>query len=185
MAPREFSGPAPRGRKGLLIIYTGNGKGKTTAAFGAALRTLGRGHRVAVVQFIKGQWLSGELNALKKFGNQIELYPLGDGFTWNTKNWDNDVASAQKGWKKCTDLLAAHKHDLYIFDELLYVLKYRFLSVKEVTRGLSLKSRDSHVILTGRGAPRALLSMADLVTEMKEIKHPYKKGITAQPGIDF
>jgi len=186
LAPREFKPPGSRTRKGLFVIYTGNGKGKSTAAFGAALRCLGRGGRVAIVQFIKGPWLSGELKALEKFGDRVEFYKEGEGFTWDTKDLARDVASAEKGWERCLSLLKAHRHDMYIFDELLYVLKYKFLSERDILKGLSLKDPKAHIILTGRDAPPALIVKADLVTEMKEIKHPYNtQKIIAQPGIEY
>jgi len=185
IAPRQFIGPTRRKRKGLLILYTGEGKGKTTAAFGAVFRSLGRGLRVAVVQFIKGKWISGEIKALEKFGEQVEFHSVGDGFTWDTQNFDQDVASAKKGWEKCIQLLRKSEHDVYLFDELIYVLKYRFLTLNEILKGLKNKDPKAHIILTGRDAPKSLIKRADLVTEMKEIKHPYQKGLIAQPGIDY
>lgn len=186
LAPREFKGPRRRIKKGLLIIYTGDGKGKSTAAFGAAFRSLGRGFKVAVVQFIKGPWVSGEIKALEKFGPQVAYESAGDGFTWDTKDLERDKTSARAGWKKCRALLQAAEHDVYLFDEILYVLKYRFLDLRDVVSDIKrLKPPLSHLILTGRDAPKGLINLADLVTEMREIKHPYKKGIPAQPGIDY
>ena len=185
VAPREFKGPTERIRQGLLVIYTGNGKGKTTAAMGAAFRSLGRGLRVAVVQFIKGAWVSGEVKAFERFGAQVTYEAVGEGFTWDTKDLQRDIAAAEKGWRRCVELLARGEHDLYLFDELIYVLKYRFLSVPEVLEGLKKRPARAHVILTGRDAPPDLLAAADLVTEMREIRHPYQKGIAAQPGIDY
>lgn len=185
LAPRQDPGTIKRIPKGLLIVYTGHGKGKSTAAFGAVFRSLGRGFRVAVVQFIKGAWVSGEITALKKFGALVEYHSVGEGFTWKTQDLKRDIASAKKGWKVCLKLLRAQKHDVYLFDELVYVLKYKFLDLEEVLEGLKKKSPNAHVILTGRDAPVKLIKMADLVTEMKEIKHPFQKGIVAQPGIDF
>jgi len=185
IAPREYNGPHKRIKRGLLLIYTGNGKGKSTAAFGAIFRSLGRSFSVGIVQFIKGEWESGEIKALRKFGAQVEYYSEGEGFTWNTKDLSRDIATAKRGWKRCLDLLKEKKHQVYLFDELLYVLKYKFLSVKEVMAGLKLRDPDAHVILTGRDAAPELVKIADLVTEMKEIKHPFQKGILAQPGIDF
>lgn len=185
-APREFRGPVERIKKGLLIIYTGNGKGKSTAAFGAAFRSLGRGFKVAVVQFIKGAWVSGEIKALEKFGASVEYFAVGQGFTWETKDLDRDISLARQGWEKCVSLLEAARHDVYLFDELIYVLKYKFLPQDEVVDAIRrLKPAEAHLILTGRDAPSELVGMADLVTEMKEVKHPYQQGITAQPGIDY
>ena len=185
-APREFRGPRDRIRKGLLIIYTGDGKGKSTAAFGAVFRSLGRGFKVAVVQFIKGRGVSGELKALEKFGKNVDYFAVGEGFTWETKSLPKDMELAKRGWKQCLAFLRAGKHDLYLFDELLYVLNYRFLPLNDVAQALSrLKPARAHVILTGRNAPSKLVKMADLVTEMKEVKHPFRKGVLAQPGIDY
>jgi cob(I)alamin adenosyltransferase len=185
LAPRIYKGPTKRKQKGLLVIYTGNGKGKSTAAFGAIFRSLGRGLRVAVVQFIKGKWISGEIKALEKFGAQVEYYSEGDGFTWDTKNLEKDLATAQRGWQRCLKLLTENNHQVYLFDELIYVLKYNFLELGEVLKGLKLRDSKAHVILTGRDAPPALIEIADLVTEMTEIKHPFHQGILAQPGIDY
>lgn len=140
---------------------------------------------MAVVQFIKGEWVSGEIKALEKFGAQVDYFSEGEGFTWDTKDLKRDVVTAQKGWKRCLDLIKANKHDVYLFDELIYVLKYRFLDLKDVIEGLKMRNSRAHIILTGRDAPAELIKLADLVTEMKEIKHPFKTGVTAQPGIDY
>lgn len=184
-APREYKGPQKRKQKGLVLVYTGEGKGKSTAAFGAVFRSLGRGYKVAVVQFIKGAWVSGEIKALEKFSNQVTYHSVGEGFTWNTKNLDQDIKTAKKGWDICLRLLKENKHHVYFFDEIIYVLLYKFLSENEVLRGIKLKDPNSHLILTGRQAPKRIVQRADLVTEMKCIKHPFQKGILAQPGIDF
>lgn len=185
VAPREFKGPTERVRKGLLLVYTGNGKGKTTAAFGTVFRALGRGYNVAIVQFIKGEWVSGEIKSLEKFAGQVDYFGEGEGFTWDTKDLKRDVAAAERAWGKCRDLLKANKHDVYLFDEILYALKYKFLHEDEILNSISRRNPSSHVILTGRDASPKILEVADLVTEMKEVKHPYKQGITAQPGIDY
>lgn len=185
IAPRKFNGPTNRIQKGLLIVYTGNGKGKSTAAFGAVFRSLGRGFRVAVVQFIKGKWISGEIKALESFGNKVEYHAVGEGFTWDTKDLQRDIACAEKGWAECVRLLKEGKHDVYLFDEILYVLKYRFLKEEKVLSDLAIKPPQSHLILTGRDASPAIIERADLVTEMREIKHPYNQGIVAQAGIDY
>jgi cob(I)alamin adenosyltransferase len=129
--------------------------------------------------------LQGEIKSLEKFGSKVSYFSVGEGFTWETKSLKKDISLAKKGWKICLNLLKENKHDVYLFDELLYVLKYKFLTIEEVLRGLKLRSSQSHVILTGRDAPSSLIKKADLVTEMKEIKHPFKKGILAQPGIDY
>ena len=184
-APRRHQKIAPTARKGLIIVYTGEGKGKTTAALGVAFRALGRGYRVAMVQFIKGKWKTGEQAFAQELTGRIDAFPMGDGFTWITKNYEQDVASARKAWAKCLEVLADARYRLVIFDEICYVLKYNFLSVEEVLEGLKRKPAQTHVVLTGREAPPALIAAADLVTEMREIKHPYRQGLKAQPGIDY
>lgn len=170
---------------GLIIVNTGDGKGKSTAAFGTALRALGRGYKVAVVQFIKGKWKTGEEKAAVKFGKNFTILPMGEGFTWDTKNFEQDVKSARKAWAKCLEFLHDKEHELVIFDEINYVLKYNFLDVSEVVAALKNKPSLKHVILTGNGAPSELIEIAHLVTEMKLIKHPYHQGIKAQPGIEY
>ena len=184
-APRAHEERAVAARKGLLIIYTGDGKGKTTAALGLVFRALGRNYRVAIVQFIKGQWKTGEAAMAKTLADRMDFFVMGDGFTWDTKNYEQDVASARRAWAKCLELLADDRYQLVIFDELSYVIKYNFLSVDEVLEGLKRKPPRTHVVITGRDAPPALLEAADLVTEMREIKHPYQAGMKAQPGIDY
>ncbi len=184
-APRKFAGSKKFVKKGLIIVYTGTGKGKTTASLGAAFRSLGRGYRVAMVQFIKGAWKTGELEAAKKFGNRFRILPMGEGFTWDTKNFERDRQVAFNAWKKCCEYLHDAEHEVVIFDEINYVLKYNFLKTSDVIRELKTKPALKHVILTGGGAPSALIRLADLVTDMNCIKHPFQKGILAQPGIDF
>ena len=184
-APREREETAVAARKGLILIYTGDGKGKTTAALGLAFRALGRHHRVAMVQFIKGAWKTGEAAMAKELAGRIDFFSMGDGFTWDTKNYDQDVASARRAWAKCLELLVDERYQLVMFDELNYVLKYNFLSVEEVLAGLARKPPRTHVVITGRDAPPELIAIADLVTEMREVKHPYRAGIKAQPGIDY
>ena len=185
---------APRGhkikgqyiQKGLILVNTGDGKGKSTAAFGTALRAAGRGYKVAVVQFIKGKWKTGEEAAARKFfGKALEFFPMGEGFTWETQNFERDVQTAKRAWKKCREVLHDKEHQLVIFDEINYVLKYNFLKPEEIIAELKRKPPLKHVILTGGGAPAGLIEIADLVTEMKCIKHPYHKGIKAQPGIEY
>lgn len=177
-------------RKGLIIVLTGDGKGKTTAAFGVALRILGHGGRVGVVQFfkypVKNKALDreGAFRALKKFGSRFRLWSFGGGFTWQVAREKNQKAVDQ-AWKKCRELLRDPKYALVIFDEIHIALKYKFLKTSEVVQALQKKPASQHVILTGRGAPRSLIPMADLVTEMKCLKHPFRQGVPAQPGIDF
>jgi len=184
-APRQHEETAIARPNGLMIVYTGDGKGKTTAALGLVFRALGRRYRVAMVQFIKGKWKTGEAAMAKELTGRIDFFSLGDGFTWITKNYDQDVASARAAWAKCLELLADERYQIVIFDELSYVLKYNFLSVEEVLEGLKQKPSRTHVVITGRDAPSELIEAADLVTEMRQIKHPYQAGIKAQPGVDY
>ena len=184
-APREFHGPTERIRKGLLAVYTGEGKGKSTAGFGTVFRALGRGYRAGVVQFIKGEWVSGEVKALERFGDLVEYHAVGEGFTWNTKDYARDVACARAGWDVCLRMVRARSFHVLLFDELNYVLHYNFLPVNDVLAGLGERDPAHHVILTGRGAPPEILEAADLVTEMREVRHPFRKGILAQPGFDY
>ncbi len=184
-APRDHKTTGEYQKKGLILVNTGDGKGKSTAAFGTALRAVGRGYKVVVVQFIKGKWKTGEEEAAKVFGDKFRIIPMGDGFTWNTQNFEQDVATARKAWEKCKEFLHDQEHQVVIFDEINYVLKYNFLPPEEVAAELKKKPPLKHVILTGGGAPAEIIELADLVTEMKCIKHPYHKGIKAQPGIEY
>lgn len=185
-APRGHKVQGRNEKKGLILVNTGDGKGKSTAAFGTALRALGSGYKVAVVQFIKGKWKTGEAEAARKFfGPRLKFFPMGDGFTWETQNFEKDVKAARKAWKKCKEVLHDKEHGLVIFDEINYVLKYNFLNAAEVVKELQKKPPLKHVFLTGGGVPAEIIEIADLVTEMKCIKHPYHKGIKAQQGIEF
>lgn len=184
-APRDYSGIKEFKKKGLILVNTGDGKGKSTAAFGTALRALGRGYKVAMVQFIKGTWKTGETEAAKKFGDQFKIFTLGEGFTWDTKNFEQDLKTAQKAWEKCVELLHDKEHELVIFDEINYCMQYNFIDPEIVAAEIRKKPALKHVILTGGGAPQIIIDLADLVTEMKCIKHPYQQGIKAQPGIEY
>ncbi len=184
-APRQYKSIKKSIPKGLIIVHTGSGEGKSTAAFGTAVRALGWGHKVGIVQFIKGPWKTGEVEFLRKFPDQCTICSLGKGFTWITRSFKEDVRMAQQAWEKCCAMLHDDKYSLVIFDEINYVIKYNFLDVKEVLRALKHKPPLKHVMLTGNGAPKALIRIADRVTEMKCIKHPFQKGINAQPGIDY
>ena len=170
-------------KKGLILVNTGGGKGKSTAAFGTAMRAAGCGMKVAVVQFIKGKWKTGEETSAKKLG--IQFIPMGEGFTWDTQSFDRDVKAAKRAWKLCRQFMNDKVHQLVVFDEINYCLKYNFLDVHEVIKALAKKPLMKHVFLTGGGAPQELIDAADLVTEMKCIKHPYEQGILAQQGIEF
>ena len=184
-SPQEPPKKKPTQKKGLVIIHTGSGKGKTTAALGLAFRAVGQGLRGFMVQFIKGNWPYGELEAAKRFEDLLEIRPMGEGFTWDTKNPDRDREKAREAWETGKLAALSGKYPLVIFDEINYVLQYDYLPVKEVTDFLRHKPRNLHVVFTGRDAPPELIELADLVTEMRDIKHPYAKGIKAQKGIEF
>lgn len=184
-SPRDHKVIKEYKKKGLILVNTGDGKGKSTAAFGTALRAIGRGYHVAMVQFIKGKWKTGEVEAARIFGEKFKIFTIGDGFTWDTKNLEEDVKTAQKAWTKCREILHDTIHEVVIFDEINYVLKYGFLETSEIVAELKKKPALKHVILTGGGVPPEVVELADLVTEMKCVKHPYHQGIKAQPGIEY
>lgn len=172
--------------KGLLIVNTGDGKGKSTSAFGTILRSCGHGHKVALVQFIKGNWSTGEQTALKRFDDLITYHVMGEGFTWDTQDRSRDMAAARAAWEVALTFLRDAEYKLVVLDELNIVLRYDYLPVEEVVEGLASRHPDTHVLVTGRNAPPALIEAADLVTEMKAIKHPFREqGIKAQKGIEF
>ena len=172
--------------KGLVLVFTGDGKGKTTAALGLVLRTLGHGEQVAVVQFIKGGWQPGEARALELFGEALHWHALGEGFTWETQDRDRDRALVQAAWQRSCTYLADASRRLVVLDEVNVALKLGYLAVEQVLEGLALRPPLTHVALTGRGAPSALLERADLVTEMKLVRHPFREqGVKAQAGIEF
>ena len=172
--------------KGLIIVNTGTGKGKTTAALGMVLRSLGHGYRVAIVQFIKGAWEPAEKAAFSHWGTQLEFHAMGEGFTWETQDRDRDIQTAQKAWEKALGFIVDPEFRLVLLDEVNIALKLGYLTIEQVLAGLEQKPEQSHVILTGRGAPAELIDRADLVTEMTLVKHPFREqGIKAQPGIEF
>ncbi|HEY8381481.1 MAG TPA: cob(I)yrinic acid a,c-diamide adenosyltransferase [Microvirga sp.] len=171
--------------KGLLIVNTGPGKGKSTAAFGLMLRALGRGFQVGVVQFIKGAWETGERLALDRFGDQIEWHTMGEGFTWETQDRERDVAAAARAWDKAQELMARPDIRLLVLDELNIALRYEYLSLEEVVAALRARRPDLHVVVTGRNAKAELIEAADLVTEMTLVKHHFAAGVKAQEGIEF
>ncbi len=172
--------------KGLIIVHTGNGKGKTTAALGMVLRSLGHGYRVGIIQFIKGAWEPAEKAVLSQWQSQLEFYAMGEGFTWETQDRERDILKATEAWAKAQELINNPEYKLVLLDEINIALKLGYLPLEEVLTTLGNKPQDSHVILTGRGAPEALIAIADLVTEMKLIKHPFhEQGVKAQPGIEF
>jgi cob(I)alamin adenosyltransferase len=171
--------------KGLLIVFTGDGKGKTTAALGMALRAAGHGMRALILQFIKGTWPYGELAALERL-EEIIIKPLGSGFTWRKESLDEDRELARKGWEQAEDEIRKADYDMIILDELNYVLSYGLLPEGPVLEVLSHRPHGLHVVVTGRNAPQGLIDLADLVTEMRPVKHPYHdQGIKAQKGIEF
>jgi len=171
--------------KGLLIVHTGTGKGKSTAAFGLALRMLGRGKRVGVVQFIKGAWHSAERDALARFGEQLAWHTMGEGFTWETQDLERDVAAAERAWAKARELMADPAFALVILDELNIALRYDYLDLAAVVTALRERRHDLHVVVTGRNAKPELVAAADLVTEMTLVKHHFAAGVKAQPGIEY
>ncbi len=171
--------------KGLLIVHTGAGKGKTTAALGLAFRALGQGLRVGIVQFIKGAIPTGEAALAARLAPMLEMHTMGDGFTWNTQDREQDVASARKAWEKAVVLLRDESFGLVILDELNVVIRHDYLPLQEVLDELRRRRPMLHVVVTGRNARDELIELADLVTEMKLVKHPYRSGIKAQKGIEF
>ncbi len=171
--------------KGLLIVHTGTGKGKSTAAFGLVLRMLGRGHRVGVVQFIKGAWHSAERDALERFGDQLVWHTMGEGFTWETQDRARDVAAAERAWTKARELLDDPSIAMLVLDEINIALRYDYLNLDAVIAVLTARRPGLHVVVTGRNAKAEMIAAADLVTEMTLVKHHFAAGVKAQPGIEF
>ncbi|MEG3437652.1 cob(I)yrinic acid a,c-diamide adenosyltransferase [Pannus brasiliensis CCIBt3594] len=172
--------------KGLIVVNTGDGKGKTTAALGIVLRSLGHGYKVAIVQFIKGAWEPAEQKIFSAWGEQIEFHAMGEGFTWETQDRERDIEKAREAWQKALNFIENPEYRTILLDEINIALKLNYLDPREVIAGLARKPADSHVILTGRGAPPEIIEVADLVTEMKLIKHPFREqGVKAQAGIEF
>jgi cob(I)alamin adenosyltransferase len=172
-------------RKGLLIVHTGPGKGKSTAAFGLALRALGRGFRVGVVQFIKGAWSTGERAAIGRFGDKIEWRTMGEGFTWETQDRARDVAAAEAAWAEAKRMMADPSIRLLVLDELNIALRYDYLKLAEVVEALRGRRADLHVVVTGRNAKAELIEAADCVTEFGLVKHHFAAGVRAQEGVEF
>ena len=171
--------------KGLLIVNTGPGKGKTTAAFGLALRMLGYGKRVGVVQFVKGAWHTGEKDAFAAFGDRVAWHTMGEGFTWETQDIKRDIAAAQAAWAKALELIADPSISLVVLDELNIALRYDYLDLEAVVEALKGRRDGLHVVVTGRNAKPSLVEAADLVTEMGAVKHHFAAGVKAQKGIEF
>jgi cob(I)alamin adenosyltransferase len=171
--------------RGLLIVHTGKGKGKSTAAFGMVFRALGHGFKVGIVQFVKGAWGTGERDILQKFPELVTIKAMGEGFTWDTQDRQRDLAAARAAWEEAKRMIADPAYRMVLLDELNIVLRYDYLPLAEVLETLRSKPRDTHVIVTGRNAADELIALADLVTEMTEIKHPFRSGVKAQAGVEF
>lgn len=176
--------------KGLLMVHTGKGKGKSTAAFGLVMRAIGNGFRIGIVQFVKGAWQTGERPVLEMFPDQVEIKAMGEGFTWNTQDRARDIAAAQAAWAEAKRMIEAARKDppdfdLLVFDELNIVLRYDYLDLHEVVEVLRNRPPKLHIVVTGRNAKPELIEAADLVTEMTEVKHPFQAGVKAQKGIEF
>ena len=176
---------AAQEERGILLVNTGNGKGKSSAAFGVVARALGHGHRVAVVQFVKGRSDTGEEGFFRKFPEQVRWHVCGEGFTWETQDSGRDTAAAQAAWKIARAYLSDDTIDLVVFDEMTYAFKYGWLDLTEVLAAIAARPKMQTVIVTGRGAPDALVEAADTVTEMGMVKHAFKAGVKAMPGVEF
>ncbi|NKB51444.1 MAG: cob(I)yrinic acid a,c-diamide adenosyltransferase [Rhizobiaceae bacterium] len=171
--------------KGLIMVHTGKGKGKSTAAFGMVFRALGNGMKVGVVQFVKGKWQTGERVILEKLGDQVTMTAMGDGFTWETQDRQRDIDAARAAWERTKEMIMDDEHDMVLCDELNIVLRYDYLPVSEIIEVLQNKPEMKHVIITGRNAKEELMEIADLVTDMTMVKHPFRDGVKAQVGIEF
>ena len=171
--------------RGLLMVHTGSGKGKSTAAFGLLLRMVGYGRHTAVVQFIKGAWDTGERRVLERFGDLVSWHTMGEGFTWETQDRARDVAACRAAWARAVELMHAPGLALLVLDELNIALRYEYLALDEVLAALAARPAGLHVVVTGRNAKPALIEAADLVTEMTLVKHHFAAGVKAQPGIEF
>jgi cob(I)alamin adenosyltransferase len=171
--------------RGLVIVHTGTGKGKSTAAFGMVMRCLGHGMRVGIVQFIKGAWYTGERHVLERFPELVACRAMGEGFTWDTQDRARDIAAARSAWDAAKAMIGDSSYRLVLLDELNIVLRYDYLPIAEVVETLKAKPRDLHIVVTGRNAKPELLEIADLVTEMTLVKHPFRSGVKAQAGIEF
>lgn len=171
--------------KGLLIVHTGKGKGKSSAAMGMVVRAIGHGMKVGVVQFIKGAMTTGEKAVFDAFPDQVEFKPMGEGFTWDTQDRARDIAVTRTAWEEVKRMIADPSYDMVLADELNIALRYDYLPLDEVLAVLEARPAMKHVIVTGRNAPEALIEAADLVTEMTQVKHPFRSGVKAQKGIEF
>jgi cob(I)alamin adenosyltransferase len=184
-AARERMMAGKTAEKGLLVVHTGKGKGKSSSAFGMVMRCLGHGMRVGIVQFIKGAWETGEANFLARFPDEVEIRTLGEGFTWETQDRARDVAAAARAWAEASRMLADPRYDFVLLDELNVALRYEQLPLDPVLEAIAARPAMQHCVVTGRNAPEPLIELADLVTEMTLVKHPFRSGVKAQKGIEF
>ncbi len=171
--------------KGLLMVHTGPGKGKTTAALGMAVRMMGHGRKVGIVQFVKGAMTTGEKVIFDAFPDLVAFKPMGEGFTWDTQDRTRDIAVAREAWDEVRRMIADPSYAMVIADEINIVLRYDYLPIDEVLSGFAARPEMTHVVATGRNAPDALIAAADLVTEMAQVKHPFRGGVKAQAGVEF
>jgi len=171
--------------KGLLVVHTGKGKGKSTAAWGMAMRMIGHGKRIGIVQFVKGAWETGERVVFDRFPDQVTIRALGEGFTWETQDKARDIAAAKKAWAAALEMIADPSYSMVILDELNIVLRYDYLPFDDVLAGLRARPENLHVVVTGRNAREELVEAADLATEMTLLKHPFRSGVKAQAGVEF
>ncbi len=184
-AERDVMMAEKREGEGLLMVHTGDGKGKSTAAFGMVARALGWGYKVGVVQYIKGKWITGERQFFKRFPDQVRYAVMGEGFTWDVADRERDIAAARAAWATSLEMIADPELHLVVLDELNIALRYEYLAVDEVVAALQARPADKHVCVTGRNAPQALLDAADLITEFQAVRHPFDAGFKAQRGVDF
>jgi len=184
-AARDKIMTGKRIEKGLLIVHTRKGKGKSTSAFGMVFRCIGHGMKAAMVQFVKGSWATGERTVLEKFPDLVTIKAMGEGFTWETQDRERDIAHSRAGWEEAKRMIADPQYRLVLLDELNIVLRYDYLPIEEIIETLRNKPADKHVIVTGRNAKDELIEIADLVTEMEQIKYPFRSGVKAQMGIEF
>jgi len=184
-AARDKMMAGKSGEKGLLLVHTGKGKGKSSSAFGMALRCLGHGMKVGIVQYVKGAWDTGEARFLARFPELCEIKTLGEGFTWETQDKARDIAAAERAWAESARMLADPSYAMVILDEINIALRYDLIPLGQVLEGIAARPPLQHVVATGRNAPDALIEIADLVTEMTLVKHPFRDGIKAQKGVEF
>lgn len=184
-AQRKKTDAATVPDRGLVLVHTGNGKGKSSSAFGVIVRALGWGQRVGVVQFIKGKWITGERQFFDRFPDQVDWHTMGEGFTWDTQDKARDIAAAEAAFDRAREMMTSGTYDLVVLDEINIAMRYDYLATEDVLDGLNARARQTSVILTGRDAKKELCDHADLVSEMVEVKHPFKAGLKAKRGVDF